>query len=483
MSTGTSKRVTVVVAAVLCVVFLHSPSVRAENPFADGPYPVGWWDSTSELQNPALIAGHGGNVSVAYGWGWRYLDNAEAAGVKVIFLLGFDTPLSTILNVANTYKDHPALGGFNIAEEVWYARGVTLSEIQPRYDAIKSVSDKPVFITFTEYALNPSEANPPMAVQWKTAYDQFLVDVYPTRTGEPEFSRLEYEGRGKDFKNDMIRAQQVSIAADRPWWAILSGWGSSSVGGEYRLPTYNESRFATYWALSNNPSGIVHFAYYRTGGGSVLAQPNEPYPYNGYQWIDEVYEPQTAEINMLGPAIKNGKIIGLASDNSAGIRTDVYYDPDTEKYYLVTLNETAGLRTPTFTVDLDLPGEKGISVTPLFEGARPVIPFVGTQFSDEFSDYEIHVYELMTMLLGDANGDGVVSADDYASTQGNFGDTGDPGLPGDANGSGAVSADDYVSVQANFGNARGMGSVSVPEPATMTLLSLVGLVMLRRRAK
>ena len=483
MSTGTSRRVILVVATVLCVVFLISPSVRAVDPFADGPYPVGWWDHMGNSSTPTSIAGHGGNVIMSYisGGARRYLDSAQAAGVRVIMSIPFDEPVDYWVN---TYKDHPALVGFSIAEEVWYAQGITLSQVQPRYDAIKAVSDKPVFICFTEYALNTSDANPVIAVQWKSAYDQFLVDVYPTRLGEPEFSRLENEGRGKDFKNDMVRAQQASVQADRPWWAVLSGWGSDAQeGGDYRLPSYNESRFATYWALSNNPSGIIHFAYYRTAFGRVPAQPGEPYPYDGGRWIEDVYEPQTAELNMLGPAIKNGKIIGVASDNSTGVRTDVYFDPDTEKYYLVTLNETAGLRTPTFTVDLVLPGEKVISVTPLFEGARPVIPFVGTQFSDEFSDYEIHVYELMTMLLGDANGDGVVSADDYGSVQASFGDTGAPGLPGDANGTGAVSADDYASVQANFGNARGMGSMPVPEPATMTLLSLVGLVMLRRRTK
>ena len=81
---------------------------------------------------------------------------------------------------------------------------------------------------------------------------------------------------------------------------------------------------------------------------------------------------------------------------------------------------------------------------------------------------------------GDANGDGVVSADDYASIQGNFGSTDDTGILGDATGDGAVSADDYASVQANFGATGGMGSVSVPEPGTLSLLAIGGLVMLRR---
>ncbi len=86
-----------------------------------------------------------------------------------------------------------------------------------------------------------------------------------------------------------------------------------------------------------------------------------------------------------------------------------------------------------------------------------------------------------TLLLGDANCDGVVSADDYAFVQTNFGNTGVPGIPGDANGDGLVSTDDYASVQLNFGDTTGLGSVPVPEPATLSLLVIGGLGLIPRR--
>ncbi len=102
-------------------------------------------------------------------------------------------------------------------------------------------------------------------------------------------------------------------------------------------------------------------------------------------------------------------------------------------------------------------------------------------FNVQLTIQDVHILD-PGLLEGDANRDGVVSADDYASVQTNFGDTGDPGLPGDANGDGLVSADDYASVQAHFGATAGVGSVPVPEPTTLALLVLGGVAMLRRRS-
>ncbi len=103
-------------------------------------------------------------------------------------------------------------------------------------------------------------------------------------------------------------------------------------------------------------------------------------------------------------------------------------------------------------------------------------------FIDEFRIQDLSPD--VVLLEGDANRDGVVSAGDYASVQANFGATGDPNDPelyGDANLDGVVSAGDYASVQANFGSTTGSGIV--PEPATLGLVSVGFIGLLRRNRK
>jgi hypothetical protein len=85
-------------------------------------------------------------------------------------------------------------------------------------------------------------------------------------------------------------------------------------------------------------------------------------------------------------------------------------------------------------------------------------------------------------LLGDTNNDGVVDAFDYVTVKKNFGKS----LAGESNGdfdsSGKVDWADLAILMKNFGAGAGAPGVT-PEPATLGLLALGALAVIRRRRR
>jgi len=86
---------------------------------------------------------------------------------------------------------------------------------------------------------------------------------------------------------------------------------------------------------------------------------------------------------------------------------------------------------------------------------------------------------VIALIPGDANGDGQVTGADLSILDNNFGQPGDRSA-GDFNGDGQVTGADLSILDANFG-AGGASSVAIPEPASITLIGLGGLILLRRR--
>jgi autotransporter-associated beta strand protein len=77
------------------------------------------------------------------------------------------------------------------------------------------------------------------------------------------------------------------------------------------------------------------------------------------------------------------------------------------------------------------------------------------------------------VLAGDADGDGNVTFADYQALEAGFGNSG-TWATGDVNGDGQVTFADYQLLEAHFGYVT-------PEPASLTLLTLGGLALVRRR--
>ena len=86
------------------------------------------------------------------------------------------------------------------------------------------------------------------------------------------------------------------------------------------------------------------------------------------------------------------------------------------------------------------------------------------------------------MLIGDADGNGVVNAADYIALKSHMGQSGGATpAEGDFNNDGNVDWEDLQLLQFHYGDVGEGIADAIPEPTTLGLLAMVGLVMIRRR--
>ena len=83
-------------------------------------------------------------------------------------------------------------------------------------------------------------------------------------------------------------------------------------------------------------------------------------------------------------------------------------------------------------------------------------------------------------IPGDANLDGLVNLADLTALATNYGASGKAWADGDFDGNGLVNLADLTALATNYGVSSG-GSAGVPEPATLALLGLGALALIRRR--
>ena len=97
--------------------------------------------------------------------------------------------------------------------------------------------------------------------------------------------------------------------------------------------------------------------------------------------------------------------------------------------------------------------------------------------------YDLVLSGLLTSLIGDADDNGVVNAADYIALKTNIGlGSGATTADGDFDGDGDVDFDDLQLLQGNYG-AGSSATGSIPEPATLGLLAVGAMALLRRNRR
>ena len=368
------------------------------------------------------------------------------------------------------------------------------------------------------------------AIVYEVQPDVLMWDLYP----------FDSDGttQSNDYFSYLMAVRNKALANNLPYW----GWLQSYTAAARRTPSESDNRYNAFTLLTAGYTGFEYFLYDRISpdlGGLFLETDGSPTEF--YNYAAET----NREVANLGQSLRMltstdvGFVPGRHSDQGqlwensppTGLSVWEYGDGGDQNVVWVTVDYTEpeyiGLEKDGligfFTDD---EGVRYFMLTNLYQGPDMTADEASLSFIMLFVDTIDSIWRLsrdtglaeeilltnhrlfltlpggtgdlfkyddgnfagltpeLSFLLGDANKDGLVSADDYASVQANFGNTGaaDGSLLGDANHDGLVSADDYASVQANFGHTSG-GMSAVPEPATLGLLAIGLIAVLRRRNK
>lgn len=377
-----------------------------------------WYDDLGYWNDPAMVASVNCNTTISYTLGYSdagnpaqvarintYLANANARGMKVI--LGCEATLHDVhagtqtwtqfTSFINTFNANPAVKGWYLFDEP----GDTSlrSDARIAYNIIKGATNpKTVYAAFNGPGVDAgmpvaySSANPSL-----NTYDVMMYDSYPFGKGDPEFMRLEsvdswWGGRG--WKALCGAAMAQASLANKPFINILQAFKrvpDGRFGDWWRLPTYNEERFMTFWSIAKGNAGVSFWAMDALDRGKNVAYPTDAYPGTGTQWKTNVALPIGNELAQLQYALGNGPSLTHLTGSNSIVESNLYYDSRDGKYYVVAVDTLPVSNSPWFTI----PSYVGSFSAAIRLDGSGSCPINNGMFFDSFSSYGVKTYWLM----------------------------------------------------------------------------------------
>jgi len=325
----------------------------------------------------AGIENYGINVSMPYAdilTTQARLDAGGSGGFGVLPTLGAFNGRTDLLNWIDTIAgnpaiaQHPALAGwylFDEPETQHDLRGLSRHTLKLAYDRVKSYSEKPVALAVGFFAqrsprgadVNTSPipdtgdpgAHPPEAEwddnpawRYKDSYDVLIHGSYPFNVNRGEFDGLagwihQFGGAvaaGQILGRQVVfNGQAYAAQADGQW-------------ANKRLPTAAEAVFQMRYAAAALVDGMFHWALHRAP--TTIAQPDQPYPFDGLTWYSNVYGRVDGPPGHLRPeldvwerVLPNGAVHGVAYSTSApSFILRLFYDTAANEWWLLAANPT-----------------------------------------------------------------------------------------------------------------------------------------------
>ncbi|MEM7758546.1 MAG: hypothetical protein AAF298_10530 [Cyanobacteria bacterium P01_A01_bin.40] len=356
---------------------IATAEIVSSQPSVPYNFPLGWYDSITNLDTPAQIADQGMNLIMPYTGKHSvpevkaYLDRAAAAGIMVMVEIPRIEVRRDhrwlITQFVKQLKNHPAVYGWYLFDEPEFTK-MSPRILERVYRAIKAEDPQhPVAMAFGRLLY---------IRKYLKALDTVMYFKYPIMDNSPEFSGLENGTFSKLLNTATVIAQKPQDV-----WFILQGYGRDKYGRQTkfkrRLPTAAEARYMVYSGILAQADGLFFWTHYRSQ----------------QQWIDSVLRPIIQELKNYLPAIENETFnsrLGneIAVDNSS-IQARLYRNSTTQDLVLIAINHSNRKLNTAIAIKENIQVNSAQVLS-----AKGSIDIYEGLLQDIFEPYGVNIYQL-----------------------------------------------------------------------------------------